>query len=80
MLKQSGTLLAGALALSLCWHASGQEPLTWIQDSFEDFAAGTLDAAGHNLFVARDGKVRTIQRFDLNQDGYIDLIFNTTHD
>lgn len=52
----------------------------WVEDSFVDFADGKLDAAGQNLYVAGDGSVRTIHRFDLNQDGYIDLIFNSTHD
>jgi len=52
----------------------------WLEDSYADFADGTLDASGQNLYVSRDGKVRTIQRFDLDQDGYLDLIFNSTHD
>ncbi len=52
----------------------------WTEDSFEDFADGVLDSGGQNLYVSRDGKVRTIHRFDLNRDGYIDLLFNGTHD
>ena len=53
---------------------------TWVEDTFEDFADGTLDASGQNIYVSRDGTIRTIHRFDLNQDGYLDLIFNSTHD
>ena len=53
---------------------------TFINDSFEDFAKGTLDAAGQNIYVTRDGSVRSIHRFDFNQDGFIDLLFNNTHD
>lgn len=53
---------------------------TWVEDSFDDFADGRLDAAGQNLYVSRDGSVRTIHRFDLDQDGHLDLIFNSTHD
>ncbi|MBI1913835.1 MAG: VCBS repeat-containing protein [Planctomycetes bacterium] len=52
----------------------------FVDDRFEDFAAGKLDAGGQNLYVSRDGKVRTINRFDLNGDGHIDLLFNSTHD
>ncbi|HEV2294453.1 MAG TPA: VCBS repeat-containing protein [Tepidisphaeraceae bacterium] len=52
----------------------------WIEDSYEDFADGKLDASGHNLYVSRDGSVRTIHRFDFNNDGHIDLLFNSTHD
>ena len=57
-----------------------ETPVTWVEDSFEDFADGQLDAAGQNLYVSRDGAVGTIHRFDLNQDGHLDLIFNSTHD
>jgi hypothetical protein len=53
---------------------------TWVEDSFEDFVDGTLDAAGQNIYVSRDGTVQTIHRFDLNQDGQVDLLFNSTHD
>jgi len=35
-----------------------------VEDSFEDFADVRLDAAGQNLYVSRDGKVRTIQVLD----------------
>lgn len=65
------------LVLVACWSAFGA---TWTEDSFDDFADGTLDASGQNLYVSRDGKVRTIHRFDLNDDGWIDLLFNGTHD
>jgi hypothetical protein len=54
------------------------QPFT--DDSFEDFRAGTLDAAGQNIYVSRDGKVRTIHRFDYDRDGYIDLLLPQTHD
>jgi hypothetical protein len=53
---------------------------TFTDDTFDAFAAGKLDAAGQNIYVSRDGAVRTIHRFDLNQDGFIDLLFNNTHD
>lgn len=56
------------------------EAIHWVQDSFADFRGGEFSASGQNLFVTRDGTVRTIQRFDLNRDGYIDLVFNSSHD
>ena len=61
-------------------QSEAQSPTSWVEDSFEDFADGRLDASGQNLYVARDGTIRTIHRFDLNQDGFLDLIFNSTHD
>lgn len=53
---------------------------TWTEDRFEDFADGQLDAAGQNIYISRSGTIRTIHRFDLNQDGHLELIFNSTHD
>ncbi|MDA2926816.1 VCBS repeat-containing protein [Acidobacteria bacterium AH-259-G07] len=53
---------------------------TWVEDTFEDLADGQLDASGQNLYISRDGKIRSIHRFDLNQDGYLDLVFNSNHD
>ena len=53
---------------------------SFVEDSFADFADGRLDASGQNIYVEREGTVRTIHRFDLNSDGYIDLLFNSTHD
>ena len=53
---------------------------TWVEASFEDFRDGTFDASGQNLFVSAQGRVRTIHRFDLNQDGHLDLVFCSSHD
>jgi len=53
---------------------------TWVEHSFEDFIDGKLDASGNNIYISRDGKIRTIHRFDYNDDGYIDLLFCNTHD
>lgn len=71
-----------SLLLAL-WLGAGFPSLvaqSWHEDSYEDFADGRLDASGQNIYISRDGTVRTIHRFDLNQDGHLDLIFNNTHD
>lgn len=52
---------------------------SWIDETYEDFVTGEFDASGQNLFVSHDGKIRTIRRFDLNNDGHLDLVFNNTH-
>lgn len=67
-----------AIALGFVFAAAGAD--VWTDDSFEDFSRGRLDAAGNNIYVSRDGALRTIHRFDLNRDGYLDLVFNSTHD
>ena len=70
------------LVLVSCLFVSavGGAAQTWVEDTFEDFKDGKLDAAGQNIYISRDGSIRTIHRFDLNQDGFIDLLFNSTHD
>ena len=76
-MKARGFFLALVLTLSPLQAA---QKTVWVEDSFEDFADGRLDASGQNLYVSRDGSIRTIHRFDLNQDGFLDLVFNSTHD
>jgi len=66
--------------VGLCLGIANVQAETWVEDSYADFADGRLDASGQNIYVSRDGKVRTIHRFDLNADGHLDLIFNSTHD
>lgn len=51
----------------------------FVDDDFKDFSQGTSDDGGHNLYAAYDGTLRTINRFDINGDGYLDVIFNCTH-
>lgn len=67
----------------LLWTIANQafaaDELRFVDEEHADFVAGTLDDGGHNLYVARDGSLRTINRFDLNSDGHLDLLFNCTH-
>ena len=76
-MRALGFLLFLVLTLSPLQAAS---KTVWVEDSFQEFADGRLDASGQNLYVSRDGSIRTIHRFDLNQDGFLDLVFNSTHD
>lgn len=73
-------LSLGLAAIVWSSQSHAQEALRFVDDTFEDFAKGTLDASGQDLYISRDGTIRTIHRFDLNQDGFLDLIFNSTHD
>ena len=77
-MKNVQLVLLGFLTLSVFMTSSHAQ--TWVEDSYEDFADGRLDASGQNIYVSRSGSIRTIHRFDINQDGFIDLIFNSTHD
>lgn len=71
------------LAFNIVFYLLGLIPIfaqTWVEDTFEDFADGRLDASGQNIYVSRDGNIRTIHRYDLNDDGWIDLLFMNQHD
>ena len=51
----------------------------WIDGTFEDFSKGEFEDSGQNIYITKQGQIKTIRRFDLNNDGYVDLIFNSTH-
>ncbi|HEV2294784.1 MAG TPA: VCBS repeat-containing protein [Tepidisphaeraceae bacterium] len=51
----------------------------WTQDSFDDFRQGTLSDGGNNTYVTASGKIQLVNRWDLNNDGHIDLVFANSH-
>ena len=69
-----------SLLLLAAMLPGASNPEAWTQDTFEDFSRGQLGNVGNNIYVTREGKVETIQRWDLNEDGFLDIIFNSTHD
>ncbi|MBP1993416.1 FG-GAP repeat domain-containing protein [Paenibacillus eucommiae] len=52
----------------------------WKERGYEDFADGTFGNGGQNLYVSRKGVLQRIYRFDLNRDGYADIVFVNSHD
>ena len=52
----------------------------WRTRGFDAFRAGTFGNAGQNLYVSRTGVLQRIQLFDLNRDGYVDLLFCNAQD
>jgi len=52
------------------------EPTVWIRHSgFADFSKGTFGDSGRNTYVSAAGRVQMIHRWDLNRDGFPDLVF-----
>ena len=47
----------------------------WTTEGFEGFRAGTFGNGGQNLYVSRAGILQRIHQYDLDQDGYVDLLF-----
>jgi len=76
-----------ALTCALVPVGSATEPVInenartlWLDDTHGDFARGRLSASGRNLYVTAGGSLKQIFRYDLNQDGWADLLFNSAHD
>lgn len=56
-----------------------QDVARFVDDDFQAFSQGTFDDGGHNFYAAHNGTLRSINRFDLNEDSHLDVIFNCTH-
>jgi hypothetical protein len=78
--KRAIIILAFTRLIILWPSVVAAERLTWIEDSFEDFNDGEFDSSGADLYATAKGAIKTINRFDLNGDGYLDLVFNASHD
>lgn len=64
-------------ALLITSSASAQQ--VWRESTFEDFIDGTFDDAGANMYVSRNGRIQTINRWDVNGDGHIDILCANSH-
>jgi hypothetical protein len=74
-------MLAGIL-IAVPWSLHSSEPpsaLVWREHTFEDFSDGRLGDGGANTYVSARGRVQLVNSWDLNQDGYLDLVFSNTH-
>jgi hypothetical protein len=51
----------------------------WTESSFADFRDGTFTDAGSNAYVSAKGRIQIINRWDINGDGYLDVIMPGGH-
>ena len=72
-------LLAADLLLAPCATYAANAPTAWTETGAA-FKAGTRGDSGQNLYVNRHGELETIRRFDLDGNGHLDLLFNSSHD
>ena len=77
-LQLCSTLAVSLLQSTPAIRAADSHP-AWT-DSGATFSVGVLGNSGQNLFVNRRGELETIRRYDLDGNGYLDLLFNSTHD
>jgi len=52
----------------------------WRQEGFSELIKGTFGNAGQNIYVSKAGALQRIHHYDVNGDGYPDLIFCNYHD
>ena len=50
-----------------------------LHEGFDAFSKGVFEHAGQDIYVSRQGRIQLIRRWDLNNDGYYDLPFASTH-
>ena len=50
-----------------------------VREGFDSFSKGSFEHAGQDIYVSRGGRLQLIRRWDLNNDGYYDLPFASTH-
>ena len=67
-----------SLILAVCIQTSPGAEI-WREESFADFADGTFGDAGANTYVSAAGRIQTVNRWDLNDDGFIDIAFANSH-
>jgi hypothetical protein len=58
---------------------NAQAQKVWIESSYADFADGTFNDAGANMYVSAQGRIQMINRWDVNDDGYIDILCANSH-
>lgn len=73
MFGKSGFVIA-VLVTMRAWGGA-----TWTQQGFADFKRGQLGDGGANSYISADGKIQQIHKWDLNNDGQIDLVFANSH-
>jgi hypothetical protein len=75
------TIAACLLALLTSASLAGQDKEKQIvQSGFDAFSRGTFGNGGENLYVSRSGTIQTINQWDINRDGYNDVLLSNDHD
>jgi hypothetical protein len=65
------------LLISIVCHGISQD--VWRETTFHDFRNGTFDDSGANMYVSAQGRIQAIKRWDVNQNGNIDILSVNSH-
>ena len=74
------TVLTIISLLPVFLSGAGNGERTWTTSTFLEFSEGRLDDGGVNTYVTAAGEVQLINRYDLNRDGFLDVVMVNTHD
>ncbi len=79
---QRGTLVGAVVCISLCGIPTRGWGEVWVETTQADFADGeAVGGLGANLYASAWGDVRMVgNNWDLNQDGYKDIVFSNEND
>jgi hypothetical protein len=72
-------LLASCVSNIESENANPVRGTVWTQASHAEFSKGKFGDSGANIYVSAKGRIQTINRWDLNDDGEIDLVFANSH-
>ena len=61
-------------------HGAPNDDSAWVQRGFDDFSGGQFEDGGSNLYVNAKGVIEMIHRWDVNNDGFADLVLAQSHD
>jgi len=82
--RSFGLFLFCAILPAVTSHLAAEAPQdtrqSWITRGFEGFREGTFGNAGQNIYVSKRGILQRIHQFDLDQDGYLDVLFCNSQD
>jgi hypothetical protein len=75
------TVLISMIALPGCAHQAGRDEQreVWTHSGFTNFIQGRFGDGGANTYVSAQGRIQLVNRWDLNNDGHIDLVFANSH-
>ena len=80
MVQKNLIAAASLLFVFSCFSACQHKTSTWRQASFSDFISGEFPDGGANIYVSARGRVELSNRWDLNKDGFVDLVLANTRD
>ncbi|MEJ1972436.1 MAG: VCBS repeat-containing protein [Lacunisphaera sp.] len=72
-------ILFGMLAASTSLLVQAEDARSIRQAGFAAFVRGTPENGGTNLYVSHHGRVEVINRWDINRDGFNDVVISNDH-